>query len=233
MSADQSEQKAGTLKQVFIGAVLGGVLIWILFRSFYCFYTFQEPAFKFLVWGVALLYGFLGNRFLQARDELTNKIFNYLFGGVLAATLVMLATTLLVQDLTRNFCVRDFEVLKSMIETEGQAVIAEDIDSIHSLFTAGAVVSNLKTDEDFLAYTHYSIKFATEDHCAVTHSDYLVTEYSSEQVTLTTSSMGSYGPDGAGCTLAYSNPPGSDEWVFRKTDGEWKILHFAFHKQTE
>ncbi|MEP7134807.1 MAG: hypothetical protein ABI904_07720 [Chloroflexota bacterium] len=162
-------------------------------------------------------------------NELTGKIFNFVAGGLVAATLVMLFTTFLTPDLTKNYCVHDFDRLKTLIEMEGKAVIAKNIDTIHNIFTADAVISNHRTDEAFQAYTYYSQKFVKEEHCAVTHADFLVTEYSREQVTITTSSMGNYGLSGAGCDKAYSNPPGSDEWVFRKQDGIWKIVRFEIN----
>lgn len=233
MSAEQIKSPAGTWQRVIIGAVIGGVGIGLLFRTFFCYYTFQEPSIKFLFWGLTLIYGVWGNKLNDLMNELAGQIIHYVAGGLLAATLVMLFTTFLTPDLTKNYCVPDFEILKALIDREGEAVITRDIDTIHAIYTADAVVSRIDTHEAFQAYTYYSQKFATEEHCAVTHADYLVMDYSRTQVTVTTSSMGSYGALGAGCTQAYSNPPGSDEWVFRKIAGEWQIVRFAFNKNTE
>jgi len=134
-------------------------------------------------------------------------------------------------DLTRNYCVRDFEKLKALIELEGQAVINKDINIIHDIYSAGAVISREDTNEEYLANNYYSSKFIEENHCSVDHSDYLVTDFSRSQVTITTSSMGTYGFKGEECAQAYSNPPGSDLWVFRKTDEQWKIVHFEFNRK--
>ena len=191
------------------------------------------PSATLLFTVASILIGLISNQVKRIETELTKRATYVLIGGLFVATLVMLATFFAV-NLTKNYCVKDFDKLKTMIEMEGQAVINKDINSIHNIYSADAVISRQDTNEVFQAYIYYSQKFAEEDHCNVNHSDYLVTDYSSDQVTLTTSSMGSYGlHGGAGCTIAYANPPGSDLWVFRKIGNEWKIVHFEFNRKVK
>lgn len=223
--------KHGT--QILIGAILGIGISLPLFKPFFCFYTFQQPSTAFFFAAMSVFLWFIKKPLDQKKDEIAKKIFYFLIGGIVAATCAMFITSMTV-DLTRNYCVRDFEQLRSMIELEGKAVINKDINIIHNIYSADAVISRQDTNEAFQAYTYYSQKFTKEDHCDVNHSDYLVTDYSRDQVTITTSSMGSYGlQGGAGCTIAYANPPGSDLWVFKKMDGEWKIVHFEFNRKIE
>jgi len=232
MGQNELQQTSRDWKYVLAGAVIGGIIISLVFRSFFCFYTFQEPSTKFFFVAISVLLGVFKKQLDQIKDEIIKNSAYFLIGSIGAATIVMFITLATV-DLTRNYCVRDFEQLKTMIEMEGEAVIKKDINIIHNIYSADAVISKQDTNEAFQAYIYYSQKFAEEEHCNVNHSDYLVTDYARDQVTLTTSSMGNYGLKGEGCTQAYSNPPGSDLWVFRKIGNEWKIVHFEFNRKIE
>ncbi|MFT3892765.1 MAG: hypothetical protein QM730_14130 [Anaerolineales bacterium] len=48
---------------------------------------------------------------------------------------------------------------------------------------------------------------------------------------MTTSSQGTWGLQGQGCTFSYNNPAGSDEWTFDKINGEWKISNLEFNRR--
>ena len=233
MGKNEAQQTSGDWKYLFAGAIAGGIIISLAFRSFFCLYTFQVPSATLLFTVASILIGLISNQLKRIESELTKQVAYVLIGGLFVATLVMLATFFTV-NLTKNYCVKDFDKLKALIEMEGQAVVNKDINSIHNIYSADAVISRRDTNEDSQAYVYYSQKFAEEDHCNVNHSDYSVTAYSKDQVTMTTSSMGSYGlHGGSGCTIAYANPPGSDLWVFRKIGNEWKIVHFEFNRKVE
>ncbi len=226
------EQTTKHWGQLLIGAILGIGISLPLFKPFFCFYTFQEPLTAFFFAAISVFLWVIKKPLEEKKDEIAKKIFYFLIGGMVSATIVMFITLVTV-DLTRTYCVGDFEQLKAMIEMEGNAVINQDINIIHNIYAADAVISKQDTNEVFQAYVYYSQKFTKEEHCNVNHSDYLVTDYARDQVTITTSSMGNYGLKGEGCAQAYSNPPGSDLWVFRKIGNEWKIVHFEFNRKIE
>jgi len=233
MGKNELQKTSGDWKYILAGALVGGIIISLVFRSFFCLYTFQVPSATLLFTVASILIGLISNQLKRIETALTKQVAYVLIGGLFIATLVMLVTFFTV-NLTRNYCVKDFDKLKTMIEMEGEAVVNKDINIIHNIYSADAVISRQDTNEVFQAYIYYSQKFTKEDHCDVNHSDYSVTDYSRDQVTITTSSMGSYGLQGGeGCTIAYANPPGSDLWVFRKIDGEWKIVHFEFNRKVE
>ena len=71
----QVAMKAGNVwVQILIGAILGGGISLPLFRSFFCFYTFQEPSTKFLFAAASLLMGLFGNKINEIKDNITRKI---------------------------------------------------------------------------------------------------------------------------------------------------------------
>lgn len=232
MGNKKSKQTSGDWKFVLLGVIAGGIMIALAFRSFYCLYTFQIPAATILFSVASILITFIRDELKRIKKETLKIITHFLIGGLFTATLVMLVTFFTV-NLTKNYCVKNFDELKTMIEMEGAAVINKDINVIHNIYSADAVISRQDTNEVFQAYIYYSQKFVNEEHCHVNHSDYLVTDYARDQVTMTTSSMGNYGLKGEGCTQAYSNPPGSDLWVFRKIGNEWKLVHFEFNRKIE
>lgn len=232
MGQNELQQTSRDWKYLLAGTVIGGIIISLVFRSFFCLYTFQVPSATLLCTVASMLIGLISNQLKRIETALTKQVAYMLIGGLFVATLVMLVTFFTV-NLTKNYCVKDFDKLKTMIEMEGEAVVSKDINIIHNIYSADAVISRQDTKEAFQAYIYYSQKFTKEDHCNVSHSDYLVTDFSRDQVTMTTSSMGNYGLKGEGCTKAYSNPPGSDLWVFKKTEGEWKIVHFEFNRKIE
>ena len=232
MGQNELQQTSRDWKYVLAGASAGVIMIALAFRPFFCLYTFQVPAATILFSVASILITLIRNELKRIKEETLKAATYLLIGGLFAATLVMLVTFFTV-NLTKNYCVKDFDKLKTMIEMEGDAVINQDINIIHNIYSADAVISRQDTNEVFQAYVYYSQKFTKEEHCKVNHSDYLVTDYAHDQVTMTTSSMGNYGLKGEGCAQAYSNPPGSDLWVFRKIGNEWKIVHFEFNRKIE
>jgi hypothetical protein len=226
------ESPSGILswRTIGTGAILGSVLLWISFRHLYCFYTFQFPAASVITFIVGVLSGILGNVLKSLQAKLLRTL-TYILMWLLVTLAVMMIVIPFFTQLNKNFCVPDLPILINMIEQEGKAVIAKDMSTIRSIYDPSAVIARADTSEFWQAYNYYSLKFAREDHCTVSHSDYLVQDFSTDQVRLTTSSRGTYGEEGQGCTKAYANPPGSDEWTFQKISGEWKIVYFEFNKE--
>lgn len=231
MGQNEPQQTSGDWKYVLAGAIVGGIIISLVFRSFVCFYVFQPTAATILTLSVSALIGVF--RFIPGLIEVAaiRKAVYFLFGSLIAVIIVILIAFFSIGTFTKNYCVKDFDKLKAMIEMEGEAVLNKDINIIHDIYSIDAIISRQDTNQVFKAYEYYPNKFVTENHCTVSHSDYLVIDFSRNQVTITTSSMGTYGLKGEACNEAYSNPPGSDLWVFRKIGGEWKIVHFEFNRK--
>jgi len=216
----------------FGGSVVAGLLLLFLFRPLFCFYTFQFPSASVVTVVSGIVSGILASALKTLEVKFVRPLAYILMGLLITLALAMLIIPFFTQ-LNMNYCVPDLPVFVDMIEQEEEAVIARDMSAIHSIYDPSAVVARADTLEYWQAYTYYSQKFAREEHCSVKHADFLVQEFSGEQVRLTTSSRGIYGIGGQGCTIAYANPPGSDEWTFQKIDGKWKIVFFEFNKKSE
>lgn len=214
------------------GSVFAGILLLIMFRGLFCYYTFQVPSASFITMAFGALSGILASVLKSIEVRFLRPLAYFLMGLLLTLAVSMLVAPFITR-MNMNYCVPDLPVLVDLIDREGLAVVNEDMSEIHSLYEANAVVVRADTDEYLPAYTYYSQKFAREEHCNVSHSDHTVQEYSDERVRLTTSNMGIFGIEGQGCTIAYANPPGSDEWTFEKVDGTWKIILFVFNRKTE
>lgn len=216
-------------KATAVGVGFGLLLVLILFRKLYCFYTFQYPSASVITIVFGFASGILGN-LLQSMEMKSLKPLAHLLMGLMITLAILMLVTPFLTELNKNFCVKDFQTLVSLIEEEGEAVVAKDMNTIRSIYDPSAVVSKADTAEVWQAYVFYSQKFASEEHCEVNHLDYLVQEFSTNQVRLTTGSRGTFGRNGQGCISAYANPSGSDEWTFQKIHGEWKIVYFEFNK---
>ena len=216
-------------KAILAGVFIAALILFFLFRSVFCFYTFEAPLVPWISGITGVLVVLLSSLFKTLDGKALKSLANLLMSLLVTLAVVILITPLAAPQLDKNFCVADFETLVELIELEGEAVLHKDMNVIKRIYTSESVIARADTNEVWPAYIYYSKKFTEEDHCMVSHADYTVTEYTNEQVKITTSSMGSYGLPGKGCNMTYKNPPGADQWTFQKINGEWKIISLEFN----
>lgn len=228
-------KKAKPWHYVVAGVALGFLIVLALFKRFYCFYTFQPNA-PTVAGGLAILGGIAGviAKFVRDKEKISfknvHKVFILTCGLFISIALAIFLLPLFFQ-MDKNFCVDGFDQLVALIKNEEQAVLTKNLSTIKEIYTPESVVTNAETKQSSQAYTFYSLKFADLDYCSATHGHFETVDFSPTEVTLTTSSQGTWGQKGKGCTEIYNNPPGSDQWNFIKVDGKWKIQSFEFNKK--
>ncbi len=218
------------------GAVIGLIIAFALFKRAYCFYAYQ-PGGAATIAGLTAISAVLGGAIKFITDRKNNLLnvkgnenYIYMICSLLFAGAFVILVSPLFHQYDKNSCVSDFNKLVALTEQEGSAVINKNMDIIRNIYTPDAIVTREDTGESSQAYTFYSIKFTKEDHCTNSHGHYDVTSFTSNEVTMTTSSQGTWGWAGQGCTLTFDNPAGSDQWTFNKINGEWKIVNFEFNR---
>ena len=129
----------------------------------------------------------------------------------------------------------DTKALFGLIDAEAQAVLNEDIELIEAIFAPDAVIRNEATGEEWDSpETYYEEKFRNEIHCRIEHDDHHILKLTDKEAWCTTASRGEWGWEGTGCTMTYENPPGSDQWQFRKDDrGCWRIVRFTYNAYSQ
>lgn len=219
------------------GAVIGLFVALLFFKRAYCFYAYQ-PGGLAVVSGLTGISAILGwvIKFITDRNNKLLKIkgrekFIYMICSLVFTGAFVILISPLFRQYDKNSCVPDFDKLAALTDQEGSAVINEDMNIIRNIYTSDAVVTRADTNESWAAYSYYSKKFAAEDHCTNSHEHYDVINFLYDEVTLTTSSQGTWGPQGQGCNLSFDNPAGSDQWTFRKINNEWKIVNFEFNRR--
>ena len=218
------------------GAVIGLLLALLLFKRTYCF-TVYQPGGSFITAGLGIVSAAIGLlvRFPPAPWKKLLELRAWKRAVYLACALFFTAALValvspLFHQYDRNTCTPDFDKLVALTARESTAVVTKNMDIIRDIYTPDAVVTQVNANQSWAAYTYYSQVFAQWDHCTNSQSQFQVTAASPFEVTLTTASQGSYGPAGQGCTSVFDNPAGSNQWVFRKVNGQWKIVNFEFNR---
>ncbi len=217
----------------FVGGALAGLVIALLLvKRIYCLNAYQ-PGITAIFPGLAAVgagFGVLSGLKINGAAFFTRyKLFFLSFSGLLIVGAVAGWLSPLFYQYNKNYCVNNFDQLAALTNQEGSAVINKDMVVIRNIYAPDAVVTQVNTGESWAAYAYYSIKFVQEIHCTNRHGDYDVIKFNADEVVMTTSSQGTWGPVGQGCTQAYSDPAGSDRWTFQRINGEWKIENFEFN----
>jgi hypothetical protein len=217
---------------IVVGLLLGLVLAFVFLKKIYCLYAYQSIISGLIASLISILIKYIPERpykqFIKGNE-------NYIYAvsaALLMGTLVI-AVSLVFRQYDKNSCVDDFDKLVGLIEQEDVAVINKDMNIIRDIYTTTAIVTNVKSNQSLQAYTFYSIKFTQEEHCTNEHGHYEVVSFTSREVTMTTSSQGTWGVAGQGCTQVFANPPGSDQWTFIKVANDWKIVNFEFNRSQQ
>jgi len=219
-------------RYISIGAIVGIVLIILFFKKTFCFYAYQ-PGGKLIpaiLAGIGTLLGVLIKYVPTAIRNFIrkNEEFILFICGLLLMSAVVIFVSPLFYKLDTNSCVDGFDELTTLLDQEGKAVIGKDMSIIRNIYYTDAIVTRETTGESWPAYIYYSNKFVTEDHCSNSRGNLDVISATSSEVTITTSSQGTWGYAGQGCNQIYDNPLGSDQWTFQRIKGEWKIVNFKF-----
>jgi hypothetical protein len=228
-------KKAKSWHYALAGVTLGLLVVGLLFKKLYCFYAFQPNA-QFVTGGLVVLGGIAGAiaKFIRDKEKISfknvHKVFVLACGLFISVGVVIFLSPLLFQ-MDKNSCVDGFDQLVGLIRQEEQAALTKDMTIIKEIYTPDAVVTNAETKQPSQAYMFYSLKFAELDYCSATHGHFETVEFSTTEVIMTTSSLGTWGKVGKGCTEVYNNPPGSDQWSFVKVAGKWKIQSFEFNRK--
>lgn len=129
----------------------------------------------------------------------------------------------------------DAETLFALIDAEAQAILSEDIQLIKAVFAPDAIIRNEATDQEWDSpEAYYTEKFRNEVHCRAEHYNYRILKLTDEQALVTTGNRGQWGWETDECTMTYENPPGADQWHFRKDAfGCWQIVRFAYNAHTQ
>jgi hypothetical protein len=211
------------------------IIAFVVFKKAYCFYAYQSGG-TLVIATLTGISGIIAAVIKFIPDKSTIKIkgqekYIYPICSLLFAGAFVILVSPWFHQYDKNSCVQDFDKLTALTEQEGSAVINKNMDLIRNIYTPDAVVTNVASGESWAAYTYYSIKFAGEDHCTNSHGHFDVINFTTDEVTMTTSSQGTWGLKGQGCTLAFANPAGSDQWTFGKIDGNWKIVNLEFNNK--
>ena len=110
----------------------------------------------------------------------------------------------------------------SLIATEREAVLAEDVDLIQAIFAPDATRTDAVTSQSWNAIEYYVGAFETEEHLEITHTNFDVT-VAGDEAMVTSDSCGLLRFTATGQESAY-NCPQCDRWTFsRDADGRWWI----------
>jgi hypothetical protein len=220
-----------------LGAIIGLGLAILIFKPAYCFYAFQQGG-TLIVSAITAVAGLLTVVTSFLPEERKNKFkikrmkkYIYLVSSLFFIGALVILASPLIHQYDKNTCTPDFDKLVGLTDQEGSAVLHADLDAIKSIYTSDAIVTDIKTNESWPAYTYYANKFVNEEHCTDAHANYDVVSFSTDEVVMTTSSQGTYGPKGQGCNITYDNPAGSDQWTFENIQGNWKIMNFEFNRK--
>jgi ketosteroid isomerase-like protein len=117
----------------------------------------------------------------------------------------------------------DFEAtVVSLIATEREAVLTEDVDLIRAIFASDATRINAVTSQSWNAIQYYIGAFETEEHLEITHTNFDVT-VAGDEAMVANDSCGLLVLTATGQESAY-NCPQCDRWTFnRDADGRWWI----------
>lgn len=129
----------------------------------------------------------------------------------------------------------DSETLFALIDAEVQAILGEDIELVKAIFAPDAIIRNEATDQVWSSpEMYYTEKFRNEIHCQIEHYDYRVLKVTDTEAWVTTANRGKWGWETTGCTMTYENPPGADQWHFRRDAlGCWQIVRFTYNAHTQ
>ncbi len=134
-----------------------------------------------------------------------------------------------------TICHPELKTMHQLIEAEGNATLHADLEGILAIYDPNAIIHNVASGEQWAnPATYYSLKFQTEVHCSIMHSQRQTIRLTSQEAIIATASAGTWGKKAAnqGCTEIYNSPPMADYWYFRKTGQEWKISGFRFNCHT-
>lgn len=219
------------------GGLFGIVIGVLLFPVFRCLQLRTNAAtwtyFSLLVGIPGAIWGIL-KPILEKKPSLYRQVSAATIGLLICSVVPLASAVLAVEMPGADQCDPQLRQLSQLIETEGQAVLKRDMNLIAEVYDSNAQIINqagkLNWDTPF---EYYRQKFDTESHCEVGHADFTVTSRDASQIIVTTSSFGAWGArGGTACSEHYNNPPGSDEWTFRKNgQGEWRIVKLVFNRQ--
>ena len=124
-------------------------------------------------------------------------------------------------------------IMRSLIESEGVAVVKKDFSIIKNIFDANAEINEAGKKpehwpnpdaryDSLLKYTSYKVAI----NYAIRRE-----KINENEATYTSASYGLYKNVTSKVWEPYDKMPGANEWVFRKdATGNWKIIRFTFNK---
>jgi hypothetical protein len=124
----------------------------------------------------------------------------------------------------------DDAALRWLIRNEGVAVQERSIGLIREIFDAGAYIEDVAAQREWDdPIARYEALFRLSRYPLASHSDYEQVEIADRTARYRSASAGLL-LDADSNAHYYSNPPGSDEWVFgRNGRGCWVITTFRFN----
>jgi len=222
---------------ILIGVAVGLVIAILLIKKSYCLNEYQPGTIGIfpgmaVIGTIATVVTSLSKYIFPKKFKISGGTRKILLaaGGLFLAIGITLSFSPFVYRIDKNYCVKDFDQLVYLTNQEGTAVINKDMDIIHAIYVPDAVITRVDQNKSWPAYVYYSEKFANEEHCTNSHGNFDVVSYTATEVTMTTSSQGTWGWKGQGCTFSFANPPGSNQWTFIRVGKEWKIINFEFNK---
>jgi serine/threonine protein kinase len=115
----------------------------------------------------------------------------------------------------------------SLLETEKEAVLTENMNLIQAIFDPDATKTDAATSQSWNAIQRYAETFTTEDHLEITHTNIAIT-ITGDKATVTNDSCGSLVLKATGQKIDY-NCPQCDRWTFRRdANGRWWITSMTY-----
>jgi ketosteroid isomerase-like protein len=125
----------------------------------------------------------------------------------------------------------DEEIMTRLIEAEAKAVNNRDICIIRNIFTSDAIIEDVINQRRWTdPVAHYESTFQELSYTNAINYSIKQTSNVRDEVTYTSASRGRFINNKNHIPGEYNNPPGSNEWVFKKdSDGCWRIIRFRYN----
>lgn len=126
----------------------------------------------------------------------------------------------------------DEGTMRRLIEAESDAVNKGDISIIKDIFSSDAIIEDKESNTKWTdPISHYEKLFSELVYTSSINYSIKLIKMAEDEIIFTSSSQGRYTSKiNPSNKEQYNNPPGSNEWVFKKnSDGCWKIIRFTFN----
>jgi hypothetical protein len=123
------------------------------------------------------------------------------------------------------------DTIKQLIYAEAEAVAEEDIAIIQEIFAEDNVVirDGDRQEEWYNPVEYYQSVFEVITYTNASHFGVQPVRVTETDAWFTSGASGDWTMGGE--TKAYYKPPGSDHWTFKKIDGCWRIVRFAYNAE--